>query len=214
MGSVAGSVLGPQGGALASKVGGAIYGNAGKLGGSLLNRLLGGGGGGAEARGGGMYDGLQQPGRDRLDANLITAVDAQVFADAARANRLYVQQINDLLAFNQSVSGNKWIDVVNWYRSHPDQVGKDLADYNRQNPNNPILPHNTSAIENVGQYPGPAQGSGGNAFRGGINVDTTDEPKGKNPKKASDSSSTTTLALVGGGVLVVLVALIFILKKK
>jgi hypothetical protein len=185
----------------------------GGLASGLLNSVGGlfGGDSTPEARGGSLYDGLQKPGAPPMNADDLTLNDAQVFADAARRNNLYVQEINQLIAFNQGKSRNSWMNVVNWYRDHPDQVGFDLRDYNIENPRAPILPHAQGPIEPISTQYASVQNTSTATLPivRGTSVATTTA----NNAETASSDKTTTYALIGGGTLAVIIILILILKK-
>lgn len=176
----------------------------GGLASSLVNVVGGlfGGDDTPEARGGGLYDGLQKPGAQPLTADDLTYNDAKIFADVARSNNIYVQDVNKLIAFDQQSSGNSWMNVVNWFRDHSDMTGR-IADYNRANPNDRITLRSASPIEAMSTV---QQLTGSTATQPFVQQSgsTTDTNTG---------DKTTTYALIGGGVVVAIILLILILKK-
>lgn len=166
-----------------------------------------------EARGGNLYDGLQKPGVAPLDANALTANDAQVFADGARLTGLYVQEINDLVAFDMSMSHNSWPQVVDFYRRNPGGLAETLINYNRANPYNRLRPHDSPVVSQSSAAPSQAQDSRDNGASNSQKPAATRDNGASNSKKPAATDKTMTYALIGGGALVVVIALILILKK-
>ncbi|RSK24179.1 hypothetical protein [Hymenobacter metallilatus] len=72
-------------------------------------------------------------------ANTFNTNDAALFRQLSDTFRLYWEDIEALIGFDISQSGNTWQQVINWYRGDINRMQPTIENYNRANPARPIV---------------------------------------------------------------------------